>query len=443
MHFYHQNNVFCHPPDQLRTQGEIDSPVYFPPEMPPLSPHSNASAGNNFAMNDEDSSNCWSSSNISNATLNLGDNVGPPMEVYADELAPSNVDSMTSKFGISYTTAHVIETKLAKMLNDIQAPKSMYAAILQWGRDAYSHGYDFVPRHGNKESLINSLQTQLHLEHFRPEKIEIQLPGDNLRVEITRFNFTKGLHSLLMHPDLTSNLDNLDVNPVDPFGKYEAPNGCVGVANSGTWYSQAYKTCIKDPSTDFLVPICFACDETKLNGGTTGCWPLMFSTTIFNQKLRNTAVAWRPLGYIYDLSIDESASIHNAQSSHLHYQRLHNIFKAILEMLVDAQAPHALDRIELTLGGVTKTVNMHVPVNFIIGDMQGGDKICACSPCYSNKMQRLCRKCYVKGSDADNPFVKCRRMIMAHIQARVINGEFQKLDNINQYHVHNAWFDVD
>ena len=30
----------------------------------------------------------------------------------------------------------------------------------------------------------------------------------------------------------------------------------------------------------------------------------MFSTTIFNQKLRNKSIAWRPpLGYIYDLSI--------------------------------------------------------------------------------------------------------------------------------------------
>jgi hypothetical protein len=86
---------------------------------------------------------------------------------------------------------------------------------------------------------------------------------------------------------------------------------------------------------------------------------------------------------------------------------------------------------------------MHVPVNFIIGDMQGGEKICACSPFYSNKIQRLCRKYNVKGSEADNPFVKCQCMIMLHIQAWVVNGEYAKLDEIlNQYHVHNAWFDI-
>jgi hypothetical protein len=343
---------------------------------------------------------------------------------------------------MSYTSAHVIETKLAKMLNDIQAPKQMYSSILKWGREAYNEGYNFVPQHGTKGSLIKSLQTQLHLDHFRPEQIEIKLLGDNLRVEITQFNFTSGLHSLLRHPDLTSDMANLDVNPLDPFGKYISPNGRVGAVNSGQWYHKAYHTCIKDPNTDFMVPICFACDESKLNNGNTGCWPLMFSTTIFNQKLRNQSIAWCPLGYIYDLSIDKTASLHNAQTSHLKYQRLHAIFKVILETLIDAQAPNALDGIELTLGGITKVVNIHVPVNFIIGDMQGGDKICACSPCYSNKMQQLCRKCNVKGSDADDPFVKCRRMIMANTQAWVVNEEYDKLDKINQYHVHNAWFDV-
>ena len=441
MHFYHQDNFFCNPPERLRTGEEVIFPSHLPERLEPLSENSEVSTADNFGQQDNDSTPCWSVDDNKSVVVGRFDG-GPPSVVHVGNTAEPNIDAVNTKFGLSYTTAHVIETQLAKMLNDIQAPKTMYASILQWGRNAYSKGYDFVPRHGNKESLIGSLQTQLHLEHFRPEKIEIQLPGDNLRVEITRFNFTKGLHSLLRHPDLTSNMDNLDVNPLDPFGKYVAPNGRVGAVNSAQWYQNAYHTCIKDPTTDFMVPICFACDEAKLNGGTTGCWPLMFSTTIFNQKLRNTSVAWRPLGYIYDLSIEESASIHNAQTAHLRYQRLHAIFKIILETLLDAQLPHALDGIELTLGGVTKTVNIHVPVNFIIGDMQGGDKICACSPCYSNKMQRLCRKCNVKGSEADNPFVKCRRMIMSHIQAWVVNGEYDKLDGINQYHVHNAWFDV-
>jgi hypothetical protein len=240
-----------------------------------------------------------------------------------NNITKPDVDAPKSKFGMSYTSAHVIETKLAKMLNDIKVPKQMYSSILKWGQDAYNQGYNFVPRHGTKELLISSLQTQLHLNHFRPEKIEIKLLGDNLRVEITRFNFTSGLHSLLRHPDLTSDMANLD-----PFGKYISPNGRVGAVNSGQWYRKAYHTCIKDPNTEFMVPI------------------------------------------------NETASLYNAQTSHLKYQCLHAIVKVILETLIDAQTPNALDGIEVTLGGITKIVNIHVPVNFmpvnfIIGDMQG------------------------------------------------------------------------
>jgi hypothetical protein len=33
-------------------------------------------------------------------------------------------------------------------------------------------------------------------------------------------------------------------------------------------------------------------------------------------------------------------------------------------------------------------------------------------------------------------------MIMANMQAWIVDGEYEKLDKINQYHVHNAWFEV-
>jgi hypothetical protein len=33
------------------------------------------------------------------------------------------------------------------------------------------------------------------------------------------------MYSLLCHPDLTLDMENLEVNPVDLFGKYISPNG--------------------------------------------------------------------------------------------------------------------------------------------------------------------------------------------------------------------------
>jgi hypothetical protein len=447
LHYHNSNNLFCNPSPHYRTETEQTFTFELVSNNPEEEHHKEFPGSGGGACKDgEDTVSsfpCWSvGDSKSDDVISLGiDNELGIANV--TENPPIDVEPNTG-FGLAYTDAQYIETKLAKILNDIQAPKFVYSNILQWAREAHTLGYNFVPRHGTKDSLLSSLQSQLHLDHFRPEKISIELPGDKMVVEVTRFNFVDGLHSLLSHPDLTGSLENLDVNPVDPFGKYVSPNGLLGPVNSGMWYKKAYQTCVKDPSTDFLVPICFACDEAKLTGGSTaGCWPLMFSTTLFNQKLRNQPIAWRPLGYIYDLTIDESASMREGQSIHLKYQRLHAIFETILETLLEAQQPHALDNIHITLGGVTKCVNLKVPVAFIIGDMQGGDKICACSPCYSNTMQRLCRKCNVKGSDADDPFFVCKRMIMSRIQQLVIDGDYAKLDSINQYHVHNAWFPLD
>jgi hypothetical protein len=74
--------------------------------------------------------------------------------------------------------------------------------------------------------------------------------------------------------------------------------------------------------------------------------------------------------------------------------------------------------------------NLKVPIAFIIGAMQqGGDKVCACSQCYSNS---LCCKCNIRGCDADDPFVTCKQMIMSRIQALVKKQEYAKLDVINQ-----------
>jgi hypothetical protein len=94
------------------------------------------------------------------------------------------------------------------------------------------------------------------------------------------------------------------------------------------------------------------------------------------------------------------------------------------------------------LGGVQHIVNLRIPVIFIIGDMQGGDKICCSSAGYSNKMNRLCRKCNVRGDQCGDPFVKCQRMNMLKIMKLVTTNNIVALKAINQYNVHSAFFDV-
>jgi hypothetical protein len=192
------------------------------------------------------------------------------------------------------------------------------------------------------------------------------------------------------------------------------------------------------------VGIIFACDETKLQKGSeAGCWPLMFTVSILNQKMRNLPIAWKSLACIFDLSMIQSQADAKGQSQDLKAERLHAIFKVVLSTFVDAQKEGALGNVSLTFGHHTKRVNLKLVCFFVIGDMQAGDKITCTSASYSNTMRRMRRKCNVKGSGAGNSFIECQHMSMVKIIDLVRRNQHAILDNINQYNVHSAWFDVD
>jgi hypothetical protein len=161
-----------------------------------------------------------------------------------------------------------------------------------------------------------------------------------------------------------------------------------------------------------------------------------------NQKLGNLPIAWRTLGYINDLSLIKSSAKDKNLSKELKAERLHASFKTLLASIIEAQESGALDDIPITFGGVTKIVNLKVPVIFIIRDMQRGDKIC-CTTChYSNKLHRLCRKCNVCGDKSGDPLVQCKKISMVRMMQLVKDNRQDILDDFNQYNVHNAWFDV-
>jgi hypothetical protein len=176
--------------------------------------------------------------------------------------------------------------------------------------------------------------------------VELVLPGPAMEaIQVTPFNFTNQLHALLSDPALVGNLDKLDVNPADPFAKSAPPSGRLLTVNSGAIYNLAYKNCCKK-ADDFLVGIIFACGETKLQKGSkAGSWPLMFTVSILNQKMRNLPIPWKSLDYIFYLSMIQSQADAKGQSQDLKAERLNAIFKGVLATSVDAQKEGALDNV--------------------------------------------------------------------------------------------------
>ena len=123
--------------------------------------------------------------------------------------------------------------------------------------------------------------------------------------------------------------------------------------------------------------------------------------------------------------------------------RLHQVLKTISKTFVEFQKKEQIDPVSITLGNITKKAAIKAPCFFIIGDMQGRDKMTCPSLSYSNKINRLCRKCDVRGEDSGNPNIKCKNIKMKNIQKMVEQNDTDNLRALNQYNVQNAWFDVD
>ena len=141
---------------------------------------------------------------------------------------------------------------------------------------------DFTAHVPKRESLIQTLLTACPTP--LPVAIPVSLENDsrvNNPIEYCRghrdvvhtmtFDFVEQLKDLLSDTYIFGNLSNLDVNPNDPFGKFERDDGCVDEVNSGSWYNNAHSFYVQQPNDEFLLPIIFYIDKTG-TGRSSATW---------------------------------------------------------------------------------------------------------------------------------------------------------------------------
>ena len=138
--------------------------------------------------------------------------------------------------------------------------------------------------------------------------------------------FWSELMSLLDSPVFKS-IDNLDMNPNDPFSKYESPSGRINCFNAGKWYSDSYRKMCKN-TKDFLLPIIFSFDESVLSNQKASIAPLKFTTSLLNQREHNKESNWRTLCFIPDLSAFQGHAAHKAQDGKAKAMCSHSMFCA-------------------------------------------------------------------------------------------------------------------
>jgi hypothetical protein len=107
MNFYHQDNVLCNTPEQFRTSNvEVEFLLVLPRQMPLLPPKcvGLSDADNDYYVP------CWLVKDGESDADAIGIG-GPPHVVHVDNTNEPDIDVLKFKFGMLYTSAHVIETR--------------------------------------------------------------------------------------------------------------------------------------------------------------------------------------------------------------------------------------------------------------------------------------------------------------------------------------------
>ena len=133
----------------------------------------------------------------------------------------------------------------------------------------------------------------------------ITLPGEpQLPMMVTHCDFWSELMSLLDSPVFKS-IDNLDMNPNDPFSKCESPSGRINNCfNAGKWHLESHRNMCQN-AKDFILPVIFSFDESALSNCKATIALLKFTTSLLNQREQNKESNWRTSCFIPDLSAFE------------------------------------------------------------------------------------------------------------------------------------------
>ncbi len=344
-----------------------------------------------------------------------------------------------------FTNARRVEVTLLKILTEIEAPLWTFKVIMEWASDAYQTGYQFLPHHDSYQTQMLSLSKWVGMDHMQPKEVQVSLPGKRPddKIPVTTFDFISQLHSLLSDKILNTS-ENLVINKADPFTRYEPPDGLLHEALSGSWYRDAWAHMEANTNCNFMIPIILYIDKTQMSlSGKLSIFPVHMSLSIFTEVVRRTSRAWRPLGYIANEDYYYSAAERNVNDADTKSERFHTQLHEILRSFKDAQQPGGFHNALLQLGNKTKTVNLYVPLQFIIGDAEGGDQLVGRQSYRGDKAKRLCRTCDVSFANCARTDIDCNRIRLADMKALVSAGARADLFELRQRPGYNALYDID
>jgi hypothetical protein len=279
---------------------------------------------------------------------------------------------------------------------------SLFDEIQKWRLTSYHVYEDRMPSihsYLSRKQAMGRLQKLYGYDSLNPTVKSVTLPSTGVECDLIVFSFGCMLQSLLCDPEavqrenLSFEPECLDVPPLE--------EDCYDDFNSGTVHLEARNRYCREHD-DLLSEIAMFIDKTHLDGvGKHTLEPIMFTLGIFKRSFRNRDTAWRPLGYIPNLDLLAPNRTADEKQQDYHYC-LRILFSELVAFqgLQGIEWKFAFDKLEVSC-------RLQIPVNCILGDTDGHDKLCA------RKVDRtgtndskLCRSCNVGFSNLGMPLSK-------------------------------------
>jgi hypothetical protein len=299
-------------------------------------------------------------------------------------------------------------------------PLYVYDDLLDLLKSISYTRFDFSAIHPKRQTILKKLSARFVCPQPEPVPVSMernstpdpnQLLDNNESVHVLRFDVRRQINDLLA-AEIFHDMNNLVVDPLDPFGMYKPPDGRIGELYSGDWYRRTYKDLITDPSKEMLIGVKLYCDKTGTDSMMMrhGLEPVMFTLTIIKQSVQQKNFnAWKHIGFIPDLDqrskAEKKYASNNEERKGRPTRNYHRCLDAVLQEFIKIQEEGGMD-VFVRIGPYVKKVRAKFPVAIIVGDAKSGD-LWTCR-IQHHKQNRMSRACYTPVEKCSDHRVICR-----------------------------------
>ena len=356
----------------------------------------------------------------------------------------------TSEFGFIHSELEIALIKVASIVTNSNGPHYLYKQLVDWAKSTSERSV-LTTRTISFHKLITNLAEKYGIPDIFPETKKILLPSMNA-VSVTTFNFIAQLYSILSDKELMQpkNLIYGD----NPFERVKDHTGdhCFNDIETSEWFLKTQRRmCVH--KNDVLVPICLYIDKTYVSSKPAEA--ISFCLLIHNRNIRSTATAWRNLGMIPgklgDLIPNRKFPV--AKLGEMRLNDWHHVVDHILNVS-GFKGAQMQDGLEWELNG--QKCSLKIPIMYIVGDIEGHDKVCSRKSSHSKKMRGVTHSCKVRRHECGNILTECEPLNSNEIKSKQdtcqdhLNDMNEKkearaaLKHLGFYaEVKNAFFDLD